>query len=278
MKAILVDDEELALHILERHLAKISNLEVIGKYVNPKIVREEILKKTVDVVLLDINLPEINGIELAEQILEHKPQQVIVFVTAYDKYAVEAFELNALDYLVKPVRRDRLMDTISRIKSRYQLAGNISNPSPTNKPLRVNVCGQLTIEVKEDTFETIPWRTMRAQELFPYLLLRKNQLVQKSRIIELLWPESELDRVYPQLYTTIYHIRQALSRFGNSFQIKNKAEGYILRTKNITLDTEEWEKAVNQAGSVNIETVNTYKREPISKHTIILGQNQNVIA
>lgn len=254
MKVILVDDEELALNLLERHLAKISNLDVIGKFVNPSIARDEILKQSVDVVFLDINLPEINGIELGEQILEHKPELALVFVTAYDRYAVEAFELNALDYLVKPLRRDRLMETISRIKSRYP---NVSSPSSTNSPLRVSVCGQLTIE-KAGIFEPIPWRTTRAQELFLYLLLYKGQLVQKSRMIELLWPDSEGDRAYSQLYTTIYHIRKALSKFENAFQIKNKADGYILRTNHVVLDIEKWEKAIIHGGSVTMETVNTY--------------------
>src|SRR5690625_2033575 len=103
---------------MERQFSKTSNLFIIGKFLNSCIARDEIIKQSVDVVFLDINLSEINGIELGEQILEHKPELALVFVTAYDRYAVEAFELNALDYLVKPLRRDRLMETISRIKSK----------------------------------------------------------------------------------------------------------------------------------------------------------------
>src|SRR5690625_493413 len=146
------------------------------------------------------------------------------------------------------------METISRIKTRHP---NVSSLSSTNSPLRQSACGPLNID-KAGRCEPIPWRTTRAQELFLYLLLYKGQLVQKSRMIELLWPDSEGDRAYSQLYTTIYHIRKALSKFENAFQIKNKADGYILRTNHVVLDIEKWEKAIIHGGSVTMETVNTY--------------------
>src|SRR5690625_3109696 len=117
MKVILVDDEQLALDLLERKIEEIGNVTVVGKYANPIEGKEKIVQQVVDVVFLDINLPEINGMELAEQILEKKPEVTIVFVTAYDKYAVQAFELNAIDFLVKPVKIERLEKTIERIKA-----------------------------------------------------------------------------------------------------------------------------------------------------------------
>ena len=73
-----------------------------------------------DIVFLDIQIPEINGIELAEQLLEMKPKLSIVFVTAYDNFAIKAFELNALDYILKmPVRKERLLNTVERIKQNF---------------------------------------------------------------------------------------------------------------------------------------------------------------
>ncbi|WP_054950456.1 LytR/AlgR family response regulator transcription factor [Numidum massiliense] len=165
MNAILVDDEPHALDYLERHLAKISNIEVVGKYIDPFVGKEKTIEKAVDVVFLDINLPKMNGLQLAEQILARKPDVTVVFVTACDEYAVHAFEVNALDYLVKPVRSDRLRKTIARIEEHLRTKKNRQRPQ--DEPIRVNVCRQLTVQAENELAEMIRWRTARAQELFP---------------------------------------------------------------------------------------------------------------
>lgn len=99
MKAILIDDEQLALDLLERNLNNIGSIEVIGTHTDPMEGKKDILQKDVDIIFLDIHLPEVNGMELAEQIIEKKPYLPIIFVTAFNEYAVKAFELNALDYI-----------------------------------------------------------------------------------------------------------------------------------------------------------------------------------
>ncbi|MGF9905254.1 response regulator [Brevibacillus porteri] len=79
--------------------------------------KRAIEKNEIDIVFLDIQIPKLNGIELAEQLLEVKPQLQIVFVTAYERYAIKAFELNALDYVLNPVGKQRLQNTMKRIQS-----------------------------------------------------------------------------------------------------------------------------------------------------------------
>lgn len=243
MKVILVDDEKLALDYLERQLMKLTkpaHIELLGKYTNPLIGREEILQQDVDVIFLDISLPEINGIELAEQILEKKPDIHIVFVTAYNEHAVKAFELNALDYIVKPIIAERLVKTIERVQGRME---SVSKQEPSSKDdhIRMNVLKQVMIETSSGQFSIMQWRTSKAQELFLYLLQHRGQLVRKSALIDLLWPEYENDKVYSQLYTAVYHIRKTLEPFGDRFQIANATEGYILKIQKVVLDVEEWE-------------------------------------
>ncbi|GAA0134273.1 response regulator [Paenibacillus sp. YSY-4.3] len=241
MKVILVDDERLALDYLERQLIKLDKVEVLGKYTNPFVGKEQILQQHVDVIFLDISLPEINGIELAEQILEKKPDIHIVFVTAYNEHAVKAFELNALDYIVKPIIAERLAITMERLRSRMELASKHKEVSPKDELIRLNVLKQVTIETSPGQFSIMQWRTSKAQELFLYLLQHRGQLVRKSSLIDLLWPEYEVDKVYSQLYTAVYHIRKTLDPFGERFQIANATEGYILKIHNVVLDVEEWE-------------------------------------
>lgn len=243
MKVILIDDEPLALKYLERQLLKLNTLsiDVIGTYTNPFEGRNAILTKKVDIVFLDISLPELNGIELAEQLLEHKPNLCIVFVTGYHEHAVKAFELNAVDYIVKPVQIERLAKTMERLQSR--IVSRTEDTIAPNHKIRMTMFRQVMIEQPDEPghFTMLQWRTTRAQEVFIYLLQHRGQLVRKSALIDMLWPEFDLDKAYPQLYTAIYHIRKTLEPYHSRFQISNTRDGYMLNMEDVELDVEEWE-------------------------------------
>ncbi|MBE0341122.1 response regulator, partial [Paenibacillus sp. 28ISP30-2] len=93
-RIILLDDEEPALDYMKRLFSKIENIHIVGSFMNPLAAKEQILLENIDVAFLDVSLPEMNGIELAKQIQVEKPRLHIVFVTAYDEYAIQAFEIN----------------------------------------------------------------------------------------------------------------------------------------------------------------------------------------
>lgn len=221
--------------------------------------RNAALLDEVDVVFLDIEMPEKNGLELAEQILEIKPTLAIVFVTAFNDYAVQAFELNTLDYLVKPVQLDRLQKTLERIEN--EITYRVDQSLSFEHDLRVNVCGELTFEFINDEFEVIQWRTIKAQELFLYLLLHSEKTVRKSELVELLWPDINQSRAYSQLYTAIYQVRKTLDDHGLSthLSIKNVAEGYILSIKNTLIDIVEWENKVKTVPPINSKNAADYE-------------------
>ncbi|MGG4108473.1 response regulator [Paenibacillus lautus] len=257
MKVILVDDEPLALKYLERQLLKLDtmSIDVIGTYTNPFEGRDEILTRDVDIVFLDISLPELNGIELAEQLLEQKPHLCIVFVTGYHEYAVTAFELNAVDYIVKPVQLDRVAKTMERLRSR--IASRPEEVMESNRNIRMTMFRQVMIEHpnEQGQFALLHWRTTRAQEIFIYLLQHRGQLVRKSALIDMLWPEFDMDKAYPQLYTAIYHIRKTLEPYDTRFQITNTTEGYVLNMEGVQLDIEEWENWFKLNPSVSAELI-----------------------
>src|SRR5690606_29394275 len=144
---VLLDDESLALKYLEHQLQQIAKVEVVGAYTDPHafmtyMTREA--KEGPDVVFLDIHLPEVSGVELAEQLLQVRPGMNIVFVTAYDDYAIKAFELNALDYVMKPVSAERLRKTLERIQERNQeLRPGTNAPGET---VRMQLFQQVLIE------------------------------------------------------------------------------------------------------------------------------------
>lgn len=256
MKAICIDDEQLALEYLKRQIMKLNGIEVIGTFIHPIEGKEHILTEEVDVIFLDIHLPEINGIELAEQIINEKPDLIVVFVTAYDQYAVKAFELNALDYLVKPVKLDRLRLTLDRVRKQLNVK---EEKKPELNHLQIKVSNYLSFQVEPDIFKPIPWRTSKTQELFLYLLQNHGKLVEKSTLMELLWEVYELEKGYSLLYTTVYNVRKALRPFNDHIVLHNTTDGYLLELKSVSIDLFEWEKSLTALPELNYSTVKSYE-------------------
>lgn len=113
MKAVIVDDERLARKELSKLLENFPDVEIIGECTNGKEAIAFINEHKPDLVFMDIEMPELNGFDVVEH-LDKTP--AIVFVTAYNDYAIKAFEVNAADYIVKPVDPDRLKETIDKIR------------------------------------------------------------------------------------------------------------------------------------------------------------------
>ncbi len=114
MKVIIVDDERLARKELQNLLAKFPSVEVLAECDSVSSALSEIEKLKPDLVFLDINMPGKDGFALLEE-LDFIPE--IIFVTAYDEYAIKAFEVNALDYLLKPIQSERLEEAINKFQS-----------------------------------------------------------------------------------------------------------------------------------------------------------------
>ncbi|PWE00951.1 LytR/AlgR family response regulator transcription factor [Marinilabilia rubra] len=110
-KCIIIDDEPIAIRIIREHLEPFESLECLGGFTNPLKAMEFLSSEKVDLIFLDINMPGLSGIDLFKS-LAHKPQ--IIFTTAYREYAVDAFDLDAVDYLVKPVPFERFVKAINK--------------------------------------------------------------------------------------------------------------------------------------------------------------------
>lgn len=118
-KCVVAEDESLLREALLEQLSKAwPELEIVAACDDGASALEEIVAHQPDVVFLDIRMPGLSGIEIAEAMKQESPATQIVFVTAYDQYAIDAFEKGAVDYLLKPITYDRLQNTIKRIKNR----------------------------------------------------------------------------------------------------------------------------------------------------------------
>lgn len=120
LDVILVDDELAALEELADKLEQIGGIRITGKYQDPEAALENIRKNPPDAVFLDIQMREIDGFTLAGEILRFDAKIEVVFATAYDEYAVKAFEINAVDYVLKPFIKERLAVTIKKITEKKQ--------------------------------------------------------------------------------------------------------------------------------------------------------------
>ncbi len=114
MKVLIVDDEHLARARLRALLDGQPDIEVVGEAGTGREAIEKAGQLAADTLLLDIRMPVMDGLEAAQHLANLDPQPAVIFCTAYDEYAVRAFEAQAIDYLVKPIRRERLLEALAR--------------------------------------------------------------------------------------------------------------------------------------------------------------------
>jgi len=112
MKYVIIDDEPAAIEVLKFHLKNIPFMELKATFRDPLVAIEYLQENTIDLMFLDINMPNISGISLPK-LLNNPPH--IVYTTAYSEYAIESYELNAVDYLLKPIGFDRLLQLKSYV-------------------------------------------------------------------------------------------------------------------------------------------------------------------
>ncbi|HON18032.1 MAG TPA: LytTR family DNA-binding domain-containing protein [Salinivirgaceae bacterium] len=141
IRAVIIDDEPLAVEVLDRFLNLYPDLEVVGKFTNPVMALDKISDLLCDVIFLDIDMPGIDGLSFAQKIesLENRPY--IVFVTAHRDYMLDALRAHAFDFLLKPVVQDVLTDCLNRID--LAIVGEIKNrhygdKSVLDKPIKIN--------------------------------------------------------------------------------------------------------------------------------------------
>jgi two-component system LytT family response regulator len=256
LKVIVVDDERLALRNMERVLeGQIElgyHLDTVKTFHNPYAALEIVQQENFDVAFLDIEMPEINGLELADQILSIQPNIQIVFVTAYQDYAVKAFEMNVLDYLLKPVNQNRLAMTMQRVM--VSISRNVESSEETGQS-KLCCLQKMSYIDMHGVPQSFPWKTLKASELFAYLVNHHDKTVNKQTLIDLLWPEHDLEKATTQLHTAIYQIRKIIKEASLNLKVKYKDGGYSFVLGQLKLDVEEWVTSVWNAPALTADTL-----------------------
>ncbi len=198
----IVDDEQPAVDLLKTLLSHRDEISVDLMTTNPLDVLHGDLS-VIDILFVDIEMPEMNGLELAQQVTDRYPALHVVFVTAYNEYAVDAFNLHALDYLMKPVQPKRLEETLALIEERAE-----SDHMNTAELCSVKTFGVFSVHIG-DTL--ITFRTRKAEELLAYLLSAQGNFVSRSVLLDMLWPDFEGDKALMNFNTTLYYLKKSFS-------------------------------------------------------------------
>ena len=130
VRALICEDEPLARRALQEYLKDVAWVEVVGEAKNGREAMRLIHKLEPDLVFMDVRMPGLSGLEVLDAVTHHA---AVVFTTAYDEYAIPAFELGAVDYLMKPFGRDRLLETLSRVRVRLVGEGALRDGAPEDK-------------------------------------------------------------------------------------------------------------------------------------------------
>ena len=147
LKCIVVDDEPLACRLIASYVSRTENLVLAGSYTSAARAFDAICETQPDLVFLDIQMPEMTGLDIAHRIPEATQ---VVFTTAYRDYAVEGFRVNALDYLLKPVSYDEFLEAVSRATDRRPVAEQYISVKSEYRLIRIRVADILYIEGLKD--------------------------------------------------------------------------------------------------------------------------------
>jgi len=149
MRVLIADDEKLARVRLRELVEKIGGHTVVGEAINGSDAIEKTMKLSPDVLLMDIRMPVMDGLEAALHLTAMETPPVVIFTTAYDEHALEAFEVNAVDYLLKPIRRERLasaLDKAKRLTARQLREVNRAQDEPSARThISVHLRGKINL-------------------------------------------------------------------------------------------------------------------------------------
>jgi len=270
VNVIIVDDESDILDDLKETIQAYEGFVVVGAYTNPMVALEEGQRARPDCAFLDIEMPGLSGIELAERLLAQNPDMEIIFITAFNHFATQAFEVNAMDYILKPVHPERFEKTMERL---VKLKGK--PPSSIHTEIVIGSLGYF--EVKLDG-KPIKWTRSKAKELLAYLLHFEGHKKNKYKICEELWPEYGPKKALVNLQTAICALRKCLGAVGREIiRIEFSEESYVLLLGDVRWDVREFlsrydvAKSTGEIAAAN-EAISLYQDDYLGNEDWIWSQ------
>ncbi len=274
-RVILVEDELFVLNYMKKMLTEFPEFLVVGAYSSPEEVLEDFDGLNPDVAFLDIEMPRMNGLELAGKLIEKRHNLQIIFTTAYSKYAVDAFGVEAIDYLLKPVNSEDILRVIKRLnKINSNIAQNEMNKEDKQGPewnLLYNIRCFGRFEIRDEQKQIIKWPTKKAEEVFAYFLMHRGDYMDKWELLDKFWPDMEENRGLHNLYNTIYRIKLTIKQLSLEPNIEKINDGYVLKAEGILTDFEALKIIDDRENILTESTVPGIKALCLSYGTPLFG-------
>lgn len=227
MKILLVDDEELQLLRLENACKKVLPDAEFLTYTNPLKAFEENKDKKINLAFLDIEMPGINGIQLAKKLKRVDPLLKIIFVTAYNEYAIDAYKIHAFGYVMKPVSVEKIEDEVRELNTVIELRAT--------KKIQVKCFGNFEVF---HNGEPLRFSYKKSKEAFAYLIDREGSAINANELNAILWEEdhpSYLRNLIADIQSTLKSVDAA------DVFVKRHNECYIDVTK-VDCDAYEYKR------------------------------------
>ena len=225
MKILLVDDEELQLTRLVESINKVLPNDEVFSFINPLEALKECENSQIDIAFLDIEMPKLNGIMLAKKLKSINPKINIIFVTAYDSYALEAYKLHASGYVTKPVNEEKIIIEIEELKHPIEIAHT--------KKLQIKCFGNFEVFYKD---KPVKFSYQKSKELFAYLVDREGSSVNINELNAVLWEEDHSS----YLRNLLVDIRNTLKEINCQDILLKKRNSYAIDVTKVDCDSYEY--------------------------------------
>lgn len=226
MNMICVDDEALVLSYTVSMCQGMAGIDDVRGFTCALDALKWAEEHRVDVALMDIDLPDMDGLTLAEKLTQRQPGVAIIFLTAYAKFALDSFKVHPVGYLLKPVAREDLEREVAYVRS--------TRPRPVLPRVEVHTFGEFEILVNG---ETLRFRRAKSKELLAFLVDREGNGVTRAQIYASLWEEGEYDHSRQKyLDVIIRSLRQTLEQYGVGDILEIKSGFLRIRPERIECD------------------------------------------
>lgn len=252
MKVLIVDDEPAMLFAMERMLSTMQDVELVGSFQQAEEALDFVRNGHVDLAFLDIKIAKDDGLELARRLRSLRAGLDIVFTTSHSEFALHAYDVYPLDYMVKPISRKRLAQTVAQAAGRRSASSEDAGGLALN---RLTVRGLGCFEAGSKQAGAVKWMSKKSMELFAYLLVNRGRSVTKIRILEDIFPERPLKNAEVYLHTAVYQLRKALSPHGCKEMVVSAQEQYRVDLGQADVDFIQFEQGVKELTEINAANV-----------------------
>jgi len=253
IKTAIVDDELPAIEELEYLLSPYEQIRVDNRCQNPRAALAQVTEGRPDLLFLDIDMPHLNGIELALKIQELVDGVTIVFVTAHSQYALEAFQAYPLDFILKPVDEDRFRQTMNKVLERL---GDRRKAAGEEQAVRIHCFGSFEILTGADRVNLVPLRSKKMKEVFAYLIQRFEKSVSREELLDRFFEGKKDKNAVNYLHVIIYNLRNLLEEHGISRKQVFIDRDYTLNVSPGSCDYIDFTKFIRNKENINEHNVN----------------------